>query len=51
MANDEEGQKAVDSLDGHEMNGRNLRVDKAKDRDEAGDDGNRAWPRNWIPHN
>ena len=42
MANEEEGQKAVDSLDGHEMNGRNLRVDKAKDRDESGDSGNRA---------
>ena len=42
MANDEEGQKAVDSLDGHEMNGRNLRVDKAKDRDDSRDSGNQG---------
>lgn len=41
MANDEEGQKAVDSLDGHDLNGRNLRVDKAKDRVDEGDNGNR----------
>lgn len=34
MANEDEGQKAVDSLDGHELMGRNLRVDKAKGPDE-----------------
>ena len=42
MANDEEGDKAVAALDGFEVNGRNLRVDKAKDRDETVDEGNRA---------
>lgn len=42
MANDAEGQKAVESLDGHELNGRNLRVDKAKDRDDSRDTGNQA---------
>ncbi len=42
MANDEEGQKAVEALDGHEVNGRNLRVDKAKDREDTVDEGNRA---------
>ena len=36
MANEEEGQKAVESLDGHELNGRNLRVDKAKQREDDG---------------
>ena len=35
MANDEEGNKAVESLDGYELNGRNLRVDKAKERDDS----------------
>ena len=42
MANNEEGQKAVDSLDGHELQGRNLRVDVAKEREESGDTGNQA---------
>ena len=43
MANQEEGQKAVEALDGHEVNGRNLRVDVAKEReDDAIDEGNRA---------
>jgi len=42
MANEEEGQKAVEALDGHEVNGRNLRVDKAKDRDDTIEEGNRA---------
>ena len=35
MANDAEGDKAVESLDGYELNGRNLRVDKAKERDDS----------------
>lgn len=35
MASDEEGDKAVESLDGYELNGRNLRVDKAKERDDS----------------
>ena len=34
MANNDEGQKAVENLDGHEVDGRNLRVDQAKDREE-----------------
>ncbi|HAW51500.1 MAG TPA: RNA-binding protein [Flavobacteriales bacterium] len=34
MASDEEGSKAVESLDGYDLNGRNLRVDKANDREE-----------------
>ena len=34
MANNEEGSKAVESLDGYDLNGRNLRVDKANDREE-----------------
>jgi RNA recognition motif-containing protein len=42
MTNEEEGNKAVENLDGHEINGRNLRVDKAKDRDESIDTGNQA---------
>ena len=43
MSNTEEGQKAVDALDGHEVNGRNLRVDVAKDKeDDTIDEGNRA---------
>lgn len=42
MANEEEGNRAVENLDGHEINGRNLRVDKAKDRDESTDTGNQA---------
>ena len=37
MANEEEGDKAVEALDGHEVNGRNLRVDKAKEREEGED--------------
>lgn len=37
MNNNEEGQKAIDNLDGYELNGRNLRVDQAKDRDEDAD--------------
>lgn len=35
MANEEEGEKAVENLDGHELDGRNLRVDKAKQREES----------------
>lgn len=42
MANEAEGNKAVESLDGYEINGRNLRVDKAKERDESETNGNRA---------
>ena len=34
MANNEEGNKAVESLDGYDLNGRNLRVDKANEREE-----------------
>lgn len=41
MANDEDGQRAVENLNGYDLNGRNLRVDKAKDREEGGDDGNK----------
>lgn len=41
MANDEDGQRAVENLNGYDLNGRNLRVDKAKDRVEGGDDGNK----------
>ena len=37
MANEAEGDKAVESLDGYDMGGRNLRVDKAKEREETGD--------------
>ncbi len=40
MANEEEGDKAVEALDGHEVNGRNLRVDKAKEREEGETDNN-----------
>ena len=36
MANETEGDKAVESLDGHDLSGRNLRVDKAKQREETG---------------
>ena len=42
MANEAEGDKAVESLNGYEINGRNLRVDKAKERDQTEDTGNRA---------
>ena len=41
MTNDEEGQKAVESLDGYELNERNLRVDQAKEREDTPEDGNR----------
>ena len=41
MANAEEGQKAVDSLDGHDLGGRNLRVDVAKEKSDA-EAGNQA---------
>ena len=37
MANEAEGDKAVESLDGYDMGGRNLRVDKAKQREETGE--------------
>jgi len=40
MTNNEEGQKAIENLDGHEVDGRNLRVDQAKDREEPVDTGN-----------
>ncbi len=40
MANEEEGQKAVDSLDGQDLMGRNLRVDKAKEKSESVNTGN-----------
>ena len=42
MENNEEGQKAVESLDGYELSGRNLRVDAAKEREEPADTGNEA---------
>ncbi|MEQ8323836.1 MAG: RNA-binding protein [Vicingaceae bacterium] len=35
MANEAEGDKAVENLDGFEVAGRNLRVDKAKQREES----------------
>ena len=34
MANNEEGNKAVESLEGYGLNGRNLRVDKANEIEE-----------------
>lgn len=40
MANEEEGNKAVENLDGYELMGRNLRVDKAKQKEESENDGN-----------
>ena len=42
MANDEEGQKAVESLDGYDLMGRNLRVDPAKEKTDEVDAGNQA---------
>jgi len=35
MTNNEEGDKAVENLDGYDLNGRNLRVDKANDKEES----------------
>lgn len=40
MANNDEGQKAVENLDGFEIDGRSLRVDPANDREEPIDPGN-----------
>ena len=40
MADSEEGQKAVENLDGFEIDGRSLRVDPAKEREEPIDTGN-----------
>jgi RNA recognition motif-containing protein len=32
MANDDEGRRAIEELDGHDMGGRNLRVNEARPR-------------------
>ena len=40
MADSAEGQKAVENLDGFEIDGRSLRVDPANEREEPIDPGN-----------
>ena len=42
MSSKEEGEKAIDELNGKEFNGRNLTVNEAKPREDRGGGGNRG---------
>jgi RNA recognition motif-containing protein len=39
MADDSEGQAAIDGLNGKELDGRTLRIDRARPRDDSSDRG------------
>ena len=39
MADDSDGQAAIDGLNGKELDGRTLRIDRARPRDDSGDRG------------
>ena len=43
MPSDEEGQAAIEGLNGKELDGRTLRVDMARPRDDSGDRGGRRY--------
>lgn len=43
MADDSEGQAAIDGLNGKEIDGRTLRIDLARPRDDSRDRGDRKY--------
>jgi len=43
MADDSEGQAAIDGLNGKEIDGRTLRIDLARPRDDSKDRGDRRY--------
>jgi RNA recognition motif-containing protein len=43
MPSDEEGQAAIEGLNGKELDGRTLRVDMARPRDDSDDRGGRRY--------
>ena len=43
MADDSEGQAAIDGLNGKEIDGRTLRIDLARPRDDSRDRGDRRY--------
>jgi len=43
MPNDAEGQAAIDGLNGKELDGRTLRIDMARPRDDSRDRGGRRY--------
>ena len=43
MADDSEGQAAIDGLNGKEIDGRTLRIDLARPRDDSRDRGDRSY--------
>jgi cold-inducible RNA-binding protein len=48
MASNEEAQKAIQQFDGHELKGRALKVNEARDRDDNRGNGNsRGWKRSY----
>lgn len=46
MSTDEEAKKAIDMWDGKELEGRTLRVNEARPREDRGDRGDRGGYRN-----
>ena len=45
MANDEEARAAIGALDGQDLDGRNLKVNEARPREDRGGGGGRGGPR------
>lgn len=43
MADDSEGQAAIDGLNGKELDGRTLRIDRARPRDDSSDRGDSRY--------
>jgi RNA recognition motif-containing protein len=45
MSSDDEAQKAIAQFDGHDLQGRALKVNEAKDREKRNGGGNGGWNR------
>jgi RNA recognition motif-containing protein len=45
MGSSDEAQKAIAQFDGHDLKGRALKVNEARDREKSGNGGGRGWNR------